>query len=129
MRLERELPKLTPINRTGSSIHRESEFRDAEPDYLRDAVRNALLYLSERERSDVRSRLLAELESAGLRVRQCLLMLGASAMTAEELTAPEIAVLIRYVRLTEPRAFIAITTLLGELLLGPATLRTTNRAA
>lgn len=88
----------------------------AEPNVLRDTVVRALLSIPELERSVVRERLLGELKKAGLKVRQCLLMLGVAAATAEELTAPEIAALIRYVRLAEPRVMMAIAAPLTELL-------------
>jgi hypothetical protein len=88
----------------------------AEPNLLRDSVVRALLSIPELERSVVRERLLGELKKAGLKVRQCLLMLGVAAATAEELTAPEIAALIRYVRLAEPKVMMAIAAPLTELL-------------
>ena len=109
-------------------IQSESELVNADPDHLRDFVRNALLSLPIGERSKASTRVLDALRRAGLRVRECLLMLGASASTAEELTAPEIAALIRYVRLNEPKALQSIATLLIELLIGPR-VRASGRAA
>src|SRR5262245_24186360 len=105
------------------------DFAEAEPDRLRDAVRNALLSLSVPERSNVCMRLLAELNKAGLRIRPCLLMLGVSAETVEELTPSEIAALIRYVRLTQPGIVAAMTALLTDLLQVPTALRASDRAA
>ena len=71
----------------------------------------------------------AELEKAGLNVPQCLFLLGAAALTAEELTAPEIAALIRYVHLTEPQAMMAVAAPLRELLTGTNRLKTPGLAA
>src|SRR5215470_3295228 len=91
-----------------TNIRSESELVNADPDRLRDFVRNALLSLSTGERSKASTRVIDGLRRAGLRVRECLLMLGSSASTAEDLTAPEIAALIRYVRLNEPKALQSI---------------------
>jgi len=60
-------------------IQSESELVNADPDHLRDFVRNALLSLPIGERSKASTRVLDALRRAGLRVRECLLMLGASA--------------------------------------------------
>jgi hypothetical protein len=100
----------------GARIRQVGEPAAAEPDVLRDAVYEALSSLSVNERSNVRTTLLAELETAGLGVCQCLFMLGVSALTPDELTAPEIASLIRYVRLTEPNAMKAVAEPLRQLL-------------
>ena len=92
------------------------EFVSADPDHLRESVGKALSSLSADERTVVRNKLLDELKKAGLRVRQCLLMLGVAATTADELTPPEVASLIRYVRLSEPKVLMAVTGPLSELL-------------
>jgi len=110
-------------------IQSESELVNADPDYLRDSVRRALLSLSMTERSNAATNVLYMLRKAGLGVRVCLLMLGASASTAEELTAPEIAALIRYVRLNEPKAFESITTPLMNLLIRAGEVRASDCAA
>ena len=88
----------------------------AEPNALRDAVCRALLLISIDERSAFHNQLLDELRKAGIRVRECLFMLGASA-TTEELTPPEIAALIRYVRLVDPKAMTAVAGTLINLLM------------
>ena len=121
--------KLTARKLSETFIQSESELVNADPDYLRDSVRKALLSLPFRERSMAFTSVLYGLRRAGLRVRECLLMLGASASTAEELTAPEIAALIRYVRLNEPKVFQSIATLLLELLIGRGQVRASDRAA
>src|SRR5262249_9611448 len=112
-----------------SGVESSIDFAEAEPDRLRDVVRDALLSLTEPERFNVCSRLLGELKKAGLRIRPCLLMLGVSAATTEELTASEIAALIRYVRLTQPGIVAAMTALLRDLLQVPTALRASDRAA
>ncbi|HXU40259.1 MAG TPA: hypothetical protein VN937_28135 [Blastocatellia bacterium] len=93
-----------------------SELDIADPDLLREAVFKVFSSLGNEDSAVMRKRLLSDLKRAGLRLRPTLLMLGASASTAEELTAPEIAALIRYVRLTEPGVMKAISGSLGELL-------------
>ena len=107
-------PKYT--RSSGAGIQTETGSLAAEPDALRDAVCKALSSITIDQRSEFRAKLLAGLRNAGLKVRSCLLMLGVSAGTAADLTAPEIASLIRYVRLTEPKALSAVTELLIELL-------------
>lgn len=87
----------------------------AEADALSSAVCKALYSISEDERSDFRKKVFAGLARAGLNVRACLLLVGVSATTAGELTAPEIASLIRYVHLSEPKAMLSVATSLSEL--------------
>ena len=110
-------------------IRSELELVNADPDYLRDSVCKALLSLPMHERSKASTKILSGLRRAGLRVRERLLMLGSSASTAEELTAPEIAALIRYVRLNEPNALQSIATPLMEILIVPRDVRASNCAA
>ncbi|HSB11539.1 MAG TPA: hypothetical protein VLM38_18770 [Blastocatellia bacterium] len=88
----------------------------AEPNVLRDRVCKALSLLAEDERSGVRDRILVDLTRAGLNIGQCLLLLGIPARTADELTAPEMATLIRYVRINEPKAMTALVPVLSEML-------------
>ena len=125
----RRARRLTARNLRETFIESESALVNADPDYLRDSVQKALLSLSTHERSKAATDVLYGLGKAGLRVRECLLMLGASASTAEELTAPEIAALIRYVRLNQPKALQSIATLLMELLIGRGEVRASDRAA
>jgi hypothetical protein len=88
----------------------------SEPDALRDAVYEALSSLSLELRREISAKLIAALKQAGLRVHECLFMLGVPAKTVDELTAPEIAALIRYVRITEPKAMTAVVPPVIELL-------------
>jgi hypothetical protein len=102
-----------------SDIRRDFEFIAAEPDSLRDAVCSALSSLTDEQRASVGNKLLAELSKVGLRVRESFLKLGVSASTLGELTAPEIAALIRYVRLAKPNLMLAVAEPLSELLATP----------
>lgn len=87
----------------------------AEPDSLRNSVREALSRLSEWDRPNVNDRLLSVLENAGVNIGQDLLLLGIPTTVVEELTAPEIATLVRYVRINEPRAMVALVPVLSEV--------------
>lgn len=87
-----------------------------EPDLLRVSVREVLSRLPEEERLAVHVTLLAELNGAGVNIGQHLLLLGIPARSTDELTAAEIATLIRYVRINEPKALAALTPALGGLL-------------
>ncbi len=90
------------------------ELAAAEPDMLRDSVQRGLSQLSEEDRPHVYARLLTTLNKAGVNLGQLLLVLGIPARTPAELTAPEIATLVRYVRLNEPTAMVALATVLSE---------------
>ena len=130
MRREGASIKATLFHRAEADIQPEVEFVAVEPDYLRDAVCSALSVLPNDQRSSIRDKLLVELKKAGLRVRESLLMLGVSAKTADELTAPEIAALIRYVRLTKPNVIVAVAEPLRELLtMANRGIRASGRAA
>ena len=94
----------------------ELDLANAERELLRNSLRKALSLLSAEERPAVNDKLLTTLKEAGVNIGQQLLLLGIPARTAEELTAPEIATLIRYVRINESRAMMALVPLLSELL-------------
>jgi len=85
-----------------------------EPDLLRVSVREALSRLSEEDRRAMYVRLLTALKGAGVNIGQHLVLLGIPARTTEELTAAEIATLIRYVRINEPKALAVLTPMLSE---------------
>lgn len=89
---------------------------NVEPNVLRDSVRKALAIVDEEERSSLRDRLLTGLKRARVNIGQCLLLLGIPARTVDELTGPEIATLIRYVRISDPKAMAMLVTPLGDLL-------------
>ena len=117
--MQRADKRIELIRNAGPGIRPVVDFTAAaaaEADHLRGVVYKALSSLPADERSDVRDKLLSELEKAGLSVCECLFMLGVSAATADELTAPEIAALIRYVRLSELGAMMAVAAPLRELL-------------
>lgn len=116
MQRERAPIKATRFGRREPQINPPVELAAAEPDYIRDTICAALLSIPSDKRAAIRNRLLTDLRKAGLKVRESLLMLGVSAKTSDELTAPEIAALIRYVRLTQPNLMMAIAEPLEELL-------------
>jgi hypothetical protein len=128
LRADRRIGKIRN-HRPEPSFRPGVEFVCADPDHLRESVGKALSSLSADERSTVRNKLLYELKKAGLRVRQCLLMLGVAATTPDELTPPEVASLIRYVRLTEPKILLAVTEPLSELLIVPGQAEGSDLAA
>jgi len=127
--LSRDIKKPTARKHRETLIQSEAELVTADPDYLRDSVQRALLSLSFIEGMNACRRVLDGLSNAGFGVRECLLKLGASASTAEELTAPEIAALIRYVRLIQPNTLCAVAPLLHEVFVSPETARSSERAA
>src|SRR5215467_12504969 len=105
------------------------EFAAAEPDCLREIVAKALSSLAIEQRSAFCTQVLACLEKAGLNVRQAVLMLGLSARKVEDLTSAEVATLIRYVRLTEPKMMKALAPTLAQLLPGTAPLKASHLSA
>jgi|SRR5678815_578205 hypothetical protein len=110
--------KRQPEPTVRTTDHRSQEELDiaaAEPDLLRYAVRLALTQLSDEEWPEVNDRLLGTLKRAGVNVGQCLLLLGIAATTADELTEPDIANLIRYVRINEPKAMALIARVLSAI--------------
>lgn len=88
----------------------------ADPGALRDAVCKKLSLLPDYERGLFRDRILGVLETSKVNLRQHLMVLGTTATTAEELTAPEIARLVRYVRINEPKAMGELALVIEELL-------------
>lgn len=107
-----EFPVLAP----GQRSQQEVDFATTEPDSLRDSVREAMSGLSEEDRRAANDKLLTALKRGGVNIGQHLLLLGIPARTAQELTAPDVATLIRYVRISEPRAMTALAGVLTELL-------------
>jgi hypothetical protein len=92
------------------------ELETAEPDSLRDSVREALSQLSEVEQRAVHNDLLSALKAAGVNLGHHLLLLGIPARTADEITPAEMGILIRYVRISEPRAMAALAPILMAVL-------------
>ncbi len=72
--------------------------------------------LCEEERLEAQYSLLTSLKGAGFKVAQHLILLGIPTTEADELTAPEIAIVIRYVRINEPKAMAALSPVLSEML-------------
>jgi hypothetical protein len=75
-----------------------------------------LSQLSEEEQRAMHNGLLSSLKRAGVNIGHHLLLLGIPARTAEELTATEMGILIRYVRISEPRAMAAVAPILIDVL-------------
>jgi hypothetical protein len=105
-----------PVGTTDQRSQQALDLATAEPDLLRNLVRQALSQLSAEELPAVNDRLLTALKEAGVDIGLHLLLLGIPARTAEELTAPEIATLIRYLRINDPRAMTDLAPVLNELL-------------
>ena len=73
-----------------------------EPDALLEVVRKTLSSLTEAEMGLLRIRLISDLKKARMHVGGCLFMLGIPASVPDDLTASDIAQLLRYVRINEP---------------------------
>jgi len=91
-----------PVSAADKRSRQVLELATAEPDLLRDVVHEALSKLAREERRGVHSALISALRRAGVNIGHRLLVLGIPATTTEELTAPEMAKLIRYIRIGEP---------------------------
>ena len=87
-----------------------------EPNRLREWLMKALSALSPDERASMRDSLLTGLRRAGVDLGPSLLILGIPARVPDELTAPELSMLMRYVRINWPGALKSISTQLAELL-------------
>jgi len=116
MRRERRRRMPIRIDSTGLVARAAFEPVTAEPNYLRDVVCRALSSLSCEKRVQYRDHLLAAIKKAGLNLSECLFMLGCRAETVEDLTAPELAALIRYARITSPNAMPALAAPIREIL-------------
>lgn len=113
--------------------HQAEEIQAADSEALRSAVRQALSELPAEEQRATQDALLLALSGAGINIGHHLLVLGIPARTAEELTAPEMAALIRYVRINEPRGMDALIPVLSTIptlrIEQPRVSRFSNRAA
>lgn len=105
------------VNRAADERSKQAlEIATMEPDSLRDSLREALSQLSEGEQLGVHNELLSALKGAGVNIGHHLLLLGIPARTAEELTASEMGILIRYVRISESKAMAAVAPILIDVL-------------
>ena len=111
----KKTPEAT-VDATDQRSRQVLELATTQPDLLRTSVREALSELPEEERRAAHNGLLSALRRAGLNIGQHLLVLGIPARTAEELTAPEIATLIRYVRISEPNVMTTFAPILIDVL-------------
>jgi hypothetical protein len=88
----------------------------ADPDELRDRVRNALTRISATDRAAVRDQLLNELQQSGLNIGNCLFSLGIMANMPGELTPSDLGYLVRYIRINYPEKMRVVAGLLNTLL-------------
>jgi hypothetical protein len=86
-----------------------------EPDCLRDWLVRVLSELSPEEWIAKRDQLLRGLDETGVNVGGSMFMLGIPAKDSEELTAPDLAMLMRYVRINAPNALKALFEPLMQL--------------
>lgn len=92
------------------------DLKSVDPDSLRTRLLKVLLAIAPDEQAAVRDRLLAGLAQAGVNISLSLLLLGIPAKTPRELTAADIATLIRFVQINSPQALPLITAQVTELL-------------
>jgi hypothetical protein len=88
----------------------------SDPDLLRNTVFNALKALPPGERSRLRDKILSDLEAAGVNIISGLVKLGIPARTSDDLSAYDMAKLVRYVRMNRPEAMRVVSASLGELI-------------
>lgn len=113
------MKKLQTKRTSKARVHDSVQLIDlslASPDSLSDSVRNALSQVSPAERSVVYGSLLAMLKRSHVNIGPLLLLLGIPAKILDELTAPEVAKVIRYVRINDPKAMNDLLPVLGDLL-------------
>jgi len=79
-------------------------------------VRAAMADIHLEARSRVYDGLVTSLKAAGVNIGQLLFVLGIPARTIDELTEPEIAKVIRYVRINDSRAMNALIPFLNDFL-------------
>ena len=88
------------VNEAKNGHAESSDPAKMDPNFMRDAVRSALLSLPLDERARARDRILSSLRKAGLDLGTLLILLGINVKLADELTPSDLAHLIRYLRLT-----------------------------
>ena len=86
-----------------------------DPNRLRDWLSKTLTSLSPEARGVMRDRLLMGLKGAGVDLGSTMLILGIPARTVDEVTSPEIAMLIRYVRINSPAKLAGVYRMLEEM--------------
>ena len=86
------------------------------PDELRDRLRVALSSLSFDEYSKTRENLINGLRRAGANVPALLLLIGAPVSSTGEVLPSDLAHLIRYLRINQPKSISSINELLITLL-------------
>lgn len=92
------------------------DLKSVDPDSLHARLLKVLLALAPDERAAVRDRLLDGLAQAGVSISLSLFLLGIPAKRPRELTAADLATLIRFVRINSPQALPLIAAQVTELL-------------
>ena len=92
------------------------DLRIASPDLLANWVREALSSTPPAELPAVYEKILAALKKTKVNIGSLLLLLGIPAESSEQLTAPEIGKVIRYLRINDANAMNALFPVLSELL-------------
>ena len=100
---------------TGMGVH-ELDVTTLDPNCLKEWILKALAGLSSEEQAFAREGLFAGFITAGVNVASCFLMMGIPARSIDDVTAPELAMLVRYVRINKPAALEPIRDQLVELL-------------
>jgi hypothetical protein len=86
-----------------------------EPGTLREWFFTRIAVLSPEKWAEVRDQVLKGLGEGGVKLGACILVLGIPARKPAELTPPELAMLIRYVRMNAPEALRGLSEQLTQL--------------
>jgi hypothetical protein len=86
------------------------------PESLADSVRSALSRIAPERRVGFFNRFLTALRDADVNIGQLMFLLGIPATTLDELTAAEMAQVIRYVRFNDPKAMNELLPVFSDLL-------------
>jgi hypothetical protein len=98
------------------------------PERLRERVQAAVWRLEPPEQESIRDQIVRGFEEVGVNLKSALVMMGLTANEPAELTPPELAMVVRYVRLNWPVAMESVREALMELLT-KSSLETRKRAA
>lgn len=96
---------------------RNTDPAEMDPNFMRDAIRDAILGFPLEERAAVRDRLLLSLSKAGVDLGTLLILLGINVTVADELTPSDLGHLLRYLRLTSAAEFDAVKPTVAELIM------------
>lgn len=99
MRVSRRKSKTSQLAVRPKPVRREIDLHAADPNTLRDAVREALTALEPEEMEVVRHELVSQLKDTGINVGGTLFLLGIPVRTEEDLTPLDLGQLVRYAKL------------------------------